>query len=118
MYLFSFQEFRQILKFPLLIEQFVKHEVISNDYTLLGFIEHHYFNNIKDSDYQQDMKLPFKTYDFSSVSVSLVFIFQEIENYLPEKPQKVISEKKSHFIYKKDFVSEYHYSVFQPPEIS
>lgn len=116
-YLFSFQEFRQVLKFPLLIEQFVKHEVVGNDYTLLGFIEHHYFNNIKDSDYQQDKKLPFKTYDFSMVSSSMVIILVEIENYLPEKPKSIITERNSNFVYKKEFVSEYHYSVFQPPEI-
>ena len=116
-YLLSFQEFRQVLKFPLLIEQFVKHEVVGNDYTLMGFIEHHYFNNIKDSDYQQDMKLPFKTYDFSMVSSSMVIILVEIENYLPEKPKSIIAERKSNFVYIKEFVSEYHYSVFQPPEI-
>ena len=83
----------------------------------MGFIEHHYFNNIKDSDYQQDMKLPFKTYDFSMVSSSMVIILVEIENYLPEKPKSIIAERKSNFVYIKEFVSEYHYSVFQPPEI-
>lgn len=115
-YLFSFQEFRQVLKFPLLIEQFVKHEIVNNDYSLIGFFEHHYLNNSYDSDYEQDMKLPFKTFDFT-VTSTLMFTFQEIESYLPQKPKILFTEKKSNFSYKKNFISEYQKSVFQPPEI-
>lgn len=115
-YLFSFQEFRQVLKFPLLIEQFVKHEIVGNDYTFIGFFKHHYLDKNYDSDYKQDMKLPFKTYDFTAASTSLVFTFQDIVNFLPQKP-KLFLERNYNFVYKNNFVSEYHYSVFQPPEI-
>lgn len=116
-YLFSFQEFRQVLKFPLLIEQFVKHEIVNNDYSFIGFFEHHYLDKSYDSDYKQDMKLPFKTYDFTAASSPLIFTVQESENYLPQKPKKIFKERNFNFFYKKDFISEYHYSVFQPPEI-
>lgn len=115
-YLFSFQEFRQVMKFPLLINQFVKHEIVNNDYSLIGFFEHHYLDKYYDSDYEQDMKLPFKTYDFSAASSPLVIIFEEIGNCLPQKP-KIDIERNSNFFYKNNFISEYHYSVFQPPEI-
>ena len=116
-YLFSFQEFRQILKFPLLMQQFLKHEIVNNDYSVIGFFKHHYIDKTYDSDYEQDMKLPFKTYDFTATSASLIFTIQESGNYLPQKPKKIFKERNFNFIYKKDFISEYQISIFQPPEV-
>ena len=115
-YLISFQEFRQVFKLPVLIEHFVNHQLINKDYTLMGFFEHHYLDKNLDNDYEQDKKLPFRTYDFSTVSSPLVFTFQGIEDFIPKKPKIVIFEKKAHYFYKKDFISEFHYSIFQPPE--
>ena len=69
----------------------------------MGFFEHHYLDKNLDNDYEQDKKLPFRTYDFSTVSSPLVFTFQGIEDFIPKKPKIVIFEKKAHYFYKKRF---------------
>lgn len=115
-YLISFQEFRQTLKFPTLIEQFVKHQIINHDYTFIGFFEHHYFKTSMDSDYEQDMKMPFRTYDFNSYSSSLVFIIHDLQNFILESPKNIIIEKNTNFLYKQNHVTEFRFSIFQPPE--
>lgn len=115
-YLISFQEFRQTLKFPFLIEQFVKHEIINDDYTLLGFFKHHYFSgNTRDGDFKEDMKLPFKniTYDFSNHLNLYVLNFSEIK--LEEK-QFITEDIIQNFRYKELFGLEFHLKIFEPPE--
>ena len=114
-YLNSFQEFRQVFKLPILMEHFINHQLVNNDYTLMGFFEHHYVNKSLDNDYKQDKKLPFRTYDFSTVSTPLVCTFQEFPEYIPKKPKTLITEKINHYFYKKNFISDFHYSIFQPP---
>lgn len=115
-YLSSFQEFRQTFKLPILMEHFINHQLVNHDYSLMGFFEHHYINKNLDNDYDQDKKLPFRTYDFNSVNTIPIFTFQELEDVIPRKPTTSITEKRNHYVYKKDFVTEFHYSIFQPPE--
>lgn len=115
-YLFSFQEFRQVLKFPFFIEQFVKHQIINEDYSLLGFFKHHYLDGeVLDSDYKEDMKLPFKkiTHDFSSNINLYLPIFTEIKL---ERKLVVIELISHHFKEQNFFISEFYLKIFQPPE--
>lgn len=117
-YLFSFQEFRQVLKLPNLVQHIIKHEIKDNHFSIVEFVKHHYFSgNVMDNDYAQDMKLPFKQVDFSSFSATFIAL-NKTYDYELEIPKKIFFEKNTNFIYKKDFVREYHYSIFQPPEIS
>jgi hypothetical protein len=63
-YLFSATELHQFLKLPVLVEHFSEHKQKDKSLTLYGFLCMHYANNnSKDSDYDKDSKLPFKTYD-------------------------------------------------------
>lgn len=118
MYLFSFQEFRQVLKLPNLVQHIIKHEIQDSHFSIVNFVKHHYLSgNVMDNDYAQDMKLPFKQVDFSGFSTTFI-VLNRIHDYEIEVPKKLFLEKKSNFIYKKDFVTEFHYSIFQPPEIS
>jgi hypothetical protein len=75
------------------MQQFLKHEIVNNDYSVIGFFKHHYIDKTYDSDYEQDMKLPFKTYDFTAASASLIFTIQESKNYLPQKPKKYLKKE-------------------------
>lgn len=114
-YLFSFQEFRQVLKLPTLVEHFVKHTLTDPNFSVTNFIEHHYLSgNVVDNDFEQDMKLPFKTMDFSTSSSIFILNKPITENI--EQPKKLFTERKSNFSYKKDFISEFQFSIFQPPE--
>ncbi|PWS28840.1 hypothetical protein DHW03_03125 [Pedobacter yonginense] len=61
-YLFSSTEISQILKLPTLIGHYLVHKEKQRDLSLWAFLGIHYFSGeVHDSDYEQDMKLPFKT---------------------------------------------------------
>ncbi|MBD3748036.1 MAG: hypothetical protein IE931_00930 [Sphingobacteriales bacterium] len=61
-YLISMTELNQLLKFPLLIQHFAKHKIENPQLSVFGFLAIHYFNgNPHDEDYDQDMRLPFKS---------------------------------------------------------
>lgn len=67
-YLFGTTEAYQALKLPLLIEHYVKHKHENPRLTMLGFLRLHYSDKaVFDADYRQDMRLPFKTQDNTSV---------------------------------------------------
>jgi hypothetical protein len=71
LYIFSFTETRELLKLPAFIEHYKEHKA-ENKTTLLGFITLHYLNGSqKDADYAKDMKLPFKTHDFSCYNLAI-----------------------------------------------
>ena len=115
-YLFSFQEFRQVLKLPNLVEHIIKHSIESDNFSITNFLQHHYFSgNVMDNDYAQDQKLPFKHIDFTNFSTS-VFVVESFNHLKIEAPINLFTEKKNFSIYKNDFISEFHYSIFQPPE--
>lgn len=68
-YLFGTTEAYQALKLPMLIEHYVKHKHENPRLTLIGFLKLHYSGKtVFDADYQQDMRLPFKTQDNAGVS--------------------------------------------------
>lgn len=115
-YFTSFSEVRQVVKLPKLVEHYVSHKMANHEMSLYKFIKIHYIDEqIVDSDYNQDMKLPFKTYDFSSPIITL--------NIPPEKAtvnlqrHLVFVDASSNFSY-----SEKHYpsiilKIWEPPKI-
>lgn len=116
-YLFSFQEFRQVFKLPTLVEHIVKHRIENGEFSLVNFLNHHYFSgNVMDNDYAQDQKLPFKQIDFTQFS-TIVFVVESLSDLKIETPKRLFTENNKFFIYKNDFISEFQYSIFQPPEI-
>jgi len=67
-YLFGTTEAYQALKLPLLVEHYIKHKHQNPHLTLLGFLKLHYSDKtIFDSDYRQDMRLPFKTQENTGI---------------------------------------------------
>jgi len=61
-YLFGSTDAYQLLKLPLLVGHYVKHKRESPYMTLGSFFKMHYIDPQPfDSDYKQDMRLPFKT---------------------------------------------------------
>ena len=69
-----------------------------------------------DNDYAQDQKLPFKQIDFTQFS-TIVFVVESFSDLKIETLKRLFTENNKFFIYKNDFISEFQYSIFQPPEI-
>ena len=66
----------ELFKLPFLFEHFQEHKAQNNSIDFVTFLKMHYSkSNIKDADYQKDMKLPFKT--ISTGNVMTIFLFQE-----------------------------------------
>ncbi len=64
---------KELLKLPLLIEHYTKHKAENKSIGFIDFLKMHYFNgDPKDADYDEDMKLPFKTIsnDFATIVFS------------------------------------------------
>ncbi|QDP84221.1 hypothetical protein FNJ88_01115 [Chryseobacterium sp. SNU WT5] len=101
---------------PRLIEHYISHKVANHEISIFAFFTMHYLDEqILDDDYAEDMKLPFKTHDFSSSSITL--------NIPPEKPTLNIQHQSMHVDYSPNFSysEKYYPSVFQqiwePPKI-
>lgn len=115
-YLTSSCEARQIGKIPKLIEHYISHQAKNHDMSVFAFLKMHYLDKqIADDDYDEDMKLPFKTHDFSSVSIVL--------NVPPEKPtlniqhQAIYVDYSSNFSYSEKFYPSIIQKIWEPPKI-
>lgn len=69
----------------------------------------------KDSDYSQDMKLPFKTHDYSFSAISITIPPKRVELTFPVN--KIFIEKKLNFIYSETFYPSVFQKIWQPPKI-
>ena len=115
-YLASFCEVRQLAKLPNLIEHYISHKIENHDISLFAFFKMHYLDEQKiDKDYDQDMKLPFKTHDFSNVFIAL--------NIPPEKTtltikhQLIYVDVSSNFSYSEKFYPSVYQKIWEPPQI-
>ena len=113
-YLFPTTELHQLLKAPLLIEHFIEHREENKDITLWQFLYAHYaMGDVKDSDYDKDMKLPFKTHSNCVSSFSNVYLPSAKVSI--EKPIEFLQEKR--FTTKDQFLLPSHLSnIWQPPK--
>ena len=100
---------------PLLIKHFVEHKERDNTLSLWGFLDMHYAHgDVKDADYDEDMKLPFKSHDGCISSFSIAFIPHTFSE-LFAKP--FCTESKTYSIYKEHFLkSSYLSFIWQPPK--
>lgn len=63
-YLFSATEFRELLKFPDMLEHYKEHKQKNNAISFFDFINMHYSGpHDDDGDSDKDMNLPFKSHD-------------------------------------------------------
>lgn len=70
-YIFANTELHQLLKTSDFVGHYAQHKMEDSEMSFFEFIHLHYFSGgIKDSDYATDMKLPFKTNDFTEYRLS------------------------------------------------
>lgn len=113
-FLFTQTELKQLNKLPFMVQHFLKHN--QNGMTLGQFISHHYFSGDKKyADNEQDMKLPFKSFD-SSHSNTLTIALSAKNNF---SFQPLITLEKNKFsLYSERIPSPRPADIWQPPKIS
>ena len=114
-YLFSATEFNQLLKLPLLIEHFIEHKEENKQITFWEFLCLHYkTTNVKDADYEKDMKLPFKSQSDLFSSITVFHLFPNFDNLLNNI---LPTSKKSYVITSEHFIeSSAVCYIWQPPK--
>ena len=114
LYLLGATEAYQLLKVPYLIEHYKTHKQYNNDLSFSKFIDMHYFTNqTYDSDYQQDMQLPFKSSNRTISLLNFVSLFvpkQSIQPLIVSRPSKnyILFDDGKH-------LSNALENIFQPP---
>ena len=114
LYLITATEFYQLLKLPLLIDHFIQHKEENKSVTLLSFLQMHYIDpTVKDADYEQDMKLPFKTHSENAQHSILALIPQKSAAVL----KKTYVEPRIFLVQEELFsTSSYLSGIWQPPK--
>jgi hypothetical protein len=114
-YVLSATEAHQLLKLPFIFQHFSDHRQGNSHITFMQFLDMHYMHGSpKDKDYQDDMKLPFKSADNCTAALSPAFVptvnlISEIK--IVELPKIKGTLRKSDFI-----PSAYLSSIWQPPK--
>lgn len=115
-YLFSFTEVRQVLKLPVLVEHYISHKLRDHGTTFTDFFTMHYLEDHGiDGDYDQDMKLPFKKIDFSSISLVPSVAPKKIEFSFEHKCLNL--ENEHNFAYSESFYPSVLQKIWRPPKI-
>ena len=114
LYILGATEAYQLLKLPFLFEHYKTHQKFNQQLTFSKFIDIHYFTTTTyDSDYQQDMQLPFKS---SNRTVSLL----NFDSYFMAKvfidPIVFFPSQKKYLLYNdRNYASNKLDNIFQPP---
>ena len=115
LYLLGATEAYQLLKVPYLVEHYRMHKQYNKGLSFSKFIDMHYLSNqTYDSDYQQDMQLPFKSSNRTISLLNFVSLFVPKQSIHP----LVVFRKSKNYIL---FDDEKHLSnalenIFQPPK--
>jgi hypothetical protein len=111
----STTEFHQFLKLPLLIQHFQEHRLENPGMSLAKFLRIHYQDfNIKDKDYDQDMKLPFKTADFSLAAQVILLETTSIQMAPPSIVEALAPSLGKDW----PLLSSHPGKIFQPPRLA
>lgn len=115
-YLFSYTELHQLVKFPLLIEHFREHRQEDKNISIWAFLKIHYLEKmVKDSDFDKDQQLPLRDADCNSMTATSIceFNLSAIELVTPNQlPRQFTVYKEEN---KPQFAS---FDIFQPPRVS
>lgn len=66
LYLFTSTEISELLKFPILVQHYKEHQQEHPEITFASFVNQHYTQgDVNDVDRDQDLKLPYKSIDFT-----------------------------------------------------
>lgn len=72
--MFSTTQLRELCKLPLLIQHYIEHKAQNHNITFFGFLDMHYAHgDVKDADYDKDMKLPFKTISLNTTAIAFCY---------------------------------------------
>jgi hypothetical protein len=114
LYILGATEAYQLLKLPFLFEHYKTHQKFDQQLSFSKFIDIHYFTTATyDSDYQQDMQLPFKS---SNRTVSLLNFDSYFIAKLFVEPIVLFTSQKEHPLYNdRDYASNKLDNIFQPP---
>ena len=115
LYLLGATEAYQLLKLPFLFEHYKTHQKYTQGLTFSKYIQNHYFSTAinYNSDYQQDMQLPFKS---SNRAISLL----NFDSFFIAKqsivPIMLFNLRIKHLLFDdKDYASNKLNNIFQPP---
>lgn len=113
-HLFSTTELHQLLKLPVIFEHFADHRKENKAISFLQFLDMHYLHGSpKDKDYNEDMKLPFKSSHNCTITLSPVLVPQFVRAI--DAPLAAAVAKRIH-IPKARFVPfSYLANIWQPP---
>ena len=114
LYILGATEAYQLLKLPFLFEHYKTHQKFDQQLSFSKFIDIHYFTTATyDSDYQQDMQLPFKS---SNRTVSLLNFDSYFIAKLFVEPIVLFTSQKEHPLYNdRDYAINKLDNIFQPP---
>ncbi len=115
LYLLGATEAYQLLKLPFLFEHYKTHQKYTQGLTFTKFIHNHYFTTAIDynSDYQQDMQLPFKS---SNRAISLLNFDSFFISKQSIVPVMTFNVRIKHLLFDdKDYASNKLNNIFQPP---
>ncbi len=114
-YLLSTTEAQQLLKLPVVFEHFQAHKKENKDITFVHFLAIHYLHGSpKDKDYEEDMKLPFKT--CGDCVSSIVPGFVPVMVQLSTAKIIEIPAMKNYVLQDQFILSSYLASIWQPPK--
>lgn len=115
-YLLATTQLGQLLKLPAFIEHYKEHKSENTNLTLVDFLIIHYASgNVKDADYEKDMKLPFKAANENVLSVTSTVATPP--NFSIETEHINFFEKKKQYFRNEYFLSNAFFSnIWQPPK--
>jgi hypothetical protein len=116
LYLLGATEAYQLMKLPYLFKHYQTHQQIDNGLSFSKFIDMHYFDNqTYDSDYQQDMQLPFKSSNRTVSLLNFVTLFSSKQAYTAAIFFE--TNQKFRIFDEGQYVSMNYRNIFQPPRI-
>ncbi len=114
-YLFSTTELHQLLKLPIVFQHYKEHKAWNNGISFLDFLDMHYMHGSPQyADYDQDMQLPFKSFD-KCLSTTIPVIVPQNIKIAVHQPVKI--KKQRRIILSDDFIPSLYLSrIWQPPK--
>lgn len=117
LYISSTTEFHELLKVPVLIGHFMEHRSENKDLSFWDFIFMHYAQGqVKDADYDKDMRLPFKSLPELTCSIPMMAVIPGLQH----SEVKLFLLKERMRNYRKDLfiTADFSSYIWQPPKYS
>lgn len=110
-------ELYQLLKLPFLVEHFIQHKEQNKDITLMEFLYLHYaYEDVQGTDYEDDMKLPFKSHG-NHITTNIVDVVANSILKITIQARPIFIELKVIIISEEAFfASSYLSNIWQPPK--